>query len=190
MPGGSQTWPHGRHSWCQRVQSRSRSRSRTSWRLSLRGMVEDTAEGAQIHRPPVTDPLSSGFDCVRTHARALQNRGQGLGFKFSGLGVVDKKALAALAAKLCVVIGTVITALLAIAEEINPSGDDVALADWIVMRNATCDLSATQKRIIQAVPLDRDVGCSNNISLADMLDVRVANGVAARVVHLLQCRET
>ena len=48
---------------------------------------------------------------------AAQNRGQGLGFKIVGLGVVDKKALGTLATKLYVVLGTLVTTLLSMAEK-------------------------------------------------------------------------
>ena len=79
----------------------------------------------------------------------LQNRGQGLGFKVPGLGVVDKKALGTLAAKLYVVLGTVITAMFAMAEEEEEISSGV------------CKLSTVQANTIQGVMLGSNASCYN-----------------------------
>ena len=86
---------------------------------------------------------------VLTHLRAAQNGGQGLGFKVPILGVMDKKALMALAAKLYVVLGTLITALLAMAEDVALSGDGV------------CTLTAVQTSTIQSVMTGSNASCFN-----------------------------
>lgn len=93
--------------------------------------------------------------------RVEQNRGQGLGFKVPGLGVVNKQALGAWAAKLYVVLGALITALLSMAEEMAE--------DPVLSEGNSCTLSAMQTSTIQKVMAGSHASC-RNITLGNIMN--------------------
>ena len=92
---------------------------------------------------------------------ALQNSGQGLGFKL-GLAVIDRKTLISAAAKLVTGFTTTYAVLLALGGKSGSSAGTGAAVD-------VCELSAMQVSVVQSVLQERNVSCSYNISLDEIL---------------------
>ena len=92
---------------------------------------------------------------------ALQNSGQGLGFKL-GHTVIDRKTLTSAAAKLVTGFTTVYAVLLALGA--NPGGSAGAGAAVDV-----CELSATQVSMVQSVLQERNASCAYNMTVDAVL---------------------
>ena len=92
---------------------------------------------------------------------ALQNSGQGLGFKL-GHTVIDRKTLTSAAAKMVTGFTTIYAVLLALGEKSGSSAGTRAAVD-------VCELSAAQVGMVQSVLQERNVSCSYNISLDEIL---------------------
>ena len=93
-----------------------------------------------------------------------QNGCQGLGFKVPGLGVIDKKSMAAYAAKLYTALGTVVTTLLAFEAE--------RMAEGLAASTAAheCQLSSVQAGSIRALMADSNASCVYNMTVQSVRD--------------------
>ena len=90
---------------------------------------------------------------------ALQNSGQGLGFKV-GNTVIDRKTLNSTGAKMVTGFTTVYTILLALGEK--PGGSASAGVE-------ACELSAMQLAGIQAAMMGRNASCAYNMTVAQAI---------------------
>jgi hypothetical protein len=93
----------------------------------------------------------------------LQNKGQGLGFKLAGLGVIDNKSMATYAVKLYSALVTVFTTLLTI----QGKG---GLAAPTAGENE-CALSSLQTSSIQLAMLERNSSCAYNMTVDSVLGI-------------------
>ena len=91
-----------------------------------------------------------------------QNKGQGLGFKLVGLGVIDTKSLATYAVKLYGALVTLFTTLLAI------QGKE-ELATPTAGENE-CALSSLQTSSIQLAMLERNSSCAYSMTVDSVLE--------------------
>ena len=89
---------------------------------------------------------------------ALQNSGQGLGFKL-GHTVIDRKTLTSAAAKMVTGFTTIYAVLLALGK--NPGGSATAAG--------VCELSAAQVSMVQSVLQERNASCSFNMTVDAVL---------------------
>lgn len=92
---------------------------------------------------------------------ALQNSGQGLGFKL-GHTVIDRKTLTSAAVKMVTGFTTVYAVLLALGEK--PGGSEGAGTAAHV-----CELSAAQVSMVQSVLQERNASCSFNMTVDAVL---------------------
>ena len=92
-----------------------------------------------------------------------QNKGQGLGFKLVGLGVINTKSLKTYAVKLYGALVTVFTTLLAIQHEEE-------LAAPTAGENE-CALSSLQTSLIQLAMLERNSSCAYSMSVDSVLGI-------------------
>jgi len=92
----------------------------------------------------------------------LQNKGQGLGFKLAGLGVIDNKSMATYAVKLYSALVTVFTTLLTI----QGKG---GLAAPAAGGENECALSSLQTSSIQLAMLERNSSCAYNMTVDSVL---------------------
>ena len=92
---------------------------------------------------------------------ALQNSGQGLGFKL-GHTVIDRKTLTSAAAKMGTGCTTIYAVLLALGGKPGASAGAGAAAD-------VCELSATQVSMVQSVLQERNASCSFNMTVDAVL---------------------
>ena len=95
--------------------------------------------------------------------RALQNGGQGLGFKV-GHTVIDRKTLVSTAGKLVTGFTTIYAILLALGEK--PRGASASASN--IATNA-CELSAMQLAGIQAAMMERNTSCEYNMTIAQAI---------------------
>ena len=90
---------------------------------------------------------------------ALQNSGQGLGFKL-GHTVIDRKTLTSAAAKMVTGFTTIYAVLLALGEK--PGGSASAGVE-------ACELSAMQLAGIQAVMASGNASCAYNMTVGEAI---------------------
>ena len=92
---------------------------------------------------------------------ALQNSGQGLGFKL-GHTVIDRKTLTSAAAKMVTGFTTIYATLLALGEK---PGGSARLSAGV----EACELSAMQLAGIQAAMMGRNASCAYNMTVGQVL---------------------
>ena len=92
---------------------------------------------------------------------ALQNHGQGLGFKL-GHTVIDRRTLTSAAAKMVTGFTSVYAVLIALGEK--PGGSEGAGTAAHV-----CELSAAQVSMVQSVLQERNASCSFNMTVDEIL---------------------
>ena len=92
---------------------------------------------------------------------ALQNSGQGLGFKL-GHTVIDRKTLTSAAAKMVTGFTTIYAVLLAL-------GGKPGSSAGVGVEAGVCELSAAQVSMVQSVLQERNASCSFNMTIDEIL---------------------